>query len=102
MNFKCCAKSTAEEKEVSQTYEFLKVVADKNRLKILCLLRNGEKCVCQIFPSLNISQKLTSHHLGQLKKMDLLNERREGNFIYYSLNKKSIKNFKLLFNKLIK
>lgn len=102
MEFKCCAKNTSEEKDVSRIYEFLKTIADKNRLKILCLLRSGEKCVCEIFPTIGISQKLASHHLGQLKKMGLLEERREGNFIYYSLNKEAIKKHKQLFNQIIK
>ena len=101
MEFKCCAKNTAEQKDVENTYAFLKAIADKNRLKILCVLRNGPKCVCEIFPAIGVSQKLASHHLGQLKKIGLVKERREGNFIYYSLDKKVIKEHRQVFNHII-
>lgn len=73
--------------------EFLKVIADTNRFKILIFLKNKPQCVCKIFPMLKISQKLASHHLLQLKKIGLVNQKREGNFIYYSVNKKVLKNY---------
>lgn len=101
MEFKCCAKNTSEQKDINETYNFLKVIANKNRLKILCILRENSKCVCEIFLAVGISQKLASHHLGQLKKAGLLTERREGNFIRYSLDRKIIKNYKSLFNQII-
>jgi len=102
MEFKCCAKNTLEQKDVNKTYNFLKAIADKNRLKILCLLKGNSKCVCEIFPAIGISQKLASHHLKQLEKIGLLTESREGNFIRYSLNRKTIKEYKKVFNQVIK
>jgi len=102
MQFKCCAKSSAGAGNISKTYDFLRVVADPNRLKILCILQCGSKCVCEIIPAIGISDKLASHHLKQLKKVGLLIEKREGNFIRYSLNKKAIKEYKKIFNQVIK
>ncbi len=102
MDFKCCAKNSQEQKDVSQTYEFLRAIADPNRLRILCFLQKGSKCVCEIVPAIGISYKLTSHHLKQLKKVKLIKDERQGNFIYYSLNRKVIKNYKSLFNQIIK
>jgi ArsR family transcriptional regulator len=88
-------------KKIDVTSEFLKIIADPNRLKILVFLKNKPQCVCKIFPMLKISQKLTSHHLSQLKKIGLVSQKRDGNFIIYSINKKNIeKHFKLL-NKFI-
>jgi len=101
MKFRCCTKSTAQEKDVRKVYEFLRVIADKNRLKILCILKGRQLCVCDIFPEVGISQKLASHHLGQMKKIGLLVENREGNFIRYSVSKEVLEDYKLLFNKLI-
>ena len=49
MEFKCCAKNSREDKEIEKTYEFLKAISDANRLKIICILKNGPKCVCKIF-----------------------------------------------------
>lgn len=102
MEFKCCAKNSSEADNIASTYKFLRAIADENRLKILCLLRKGAKCVCEIVPAVGISDKLASHHLKQLKKVGLLIEKREGNFIRYSLNRKTIKNYKSLFNQIIK
>lgn len=102
MEFECCAKKPKEVEDVSKTYAFLRAIADQNRLKILCILREGSKCVCEIVPAIGISGKLASHHLKQLKLAGLLTDERRGNFIYYSLNRKAVKNYKMLFNKIIK
>ena len=102
MGFKCCTKNSEETKNVSRTYAFLRAIADSNRLKILCILQGGSKCVCEIVPAVGISDKLASHHLKQLKNIGLLIEKREGNFIRYSLNKKVIKEYKKIFNQVIK
>lgn len=80
----------------------MRAIADPNRLKILCILQGGSKCVCEIVPVVGISDKLASHHLKQLKKIGLLIEQREGNFIRYSLDRKTIKEHKKLFNQIIK
>lgn len=102
MEFKCCAKKSQEVENVRKTYDFLRAISDPNRLKILCVLKNGIKCVCEIVPAVGISNKLASHHLKQLKKIGLLIEKRKGNFIYYSLNHKEIKKYKALLNQIIK
>jgi len=102
MKFDCCTKNSLEEKNIEKTFSFLRAISDPNRLKIVCVLRNGPKCVCEIVESIGISDKLASHHLKQLKNIDLLNEKREGNFIRYSLNKKAIQKYKKYFNQIIK
>jgi len=102
MQFKCCAKNSGEAENVGKTYEFLRAIADPNRLKILCVLQGGSKCVCEIVPAIGISDKLASHHLKQLKNIGLLTEKREGTFIRYSLDRKAIRKYKLLFNQIIK
>lgn len=102
MGISCCAKNSEEEKRVAQLYIFLRAIADKNRLKIMCILQDGPKCVCEIFPAVGISQKLASHHLRKLKNIGLLVEKREGNFVRYGLNKSAIKEHKKIFNQIIK
>lgn len=102
MKFKCCAKNSSEADNIGKAYAFLRAIADPNRLKILCVLQGGSKCVCSIIPAIGISDKLTSHHLKQLKIIGLLIEKREGNFIRYSLNRKAIKEYKKIFNQVIK
>jgi ArsR family transcriptional regulator len=97
MKPKCCIdkKSVAN---LSQTAEFLKIISEKNRLKILCLLREEEKCVCDIWQCLNLAQNLTSHHLKVLKNFGLVSSRQEGLKVIYSINKKVVKRFSKLLN----
>lgn len=102
MEFKCCGKKSLESENVASTYAFLRAIADRNRLRILCVLQNGSKCVCEIVPIVEISDKLVSHHLKQLKSVGLLIEKREGNFIRYELNRKVIKEYKKILNIVIK
>ena len=65
---------------------FLKLIADPNRLRILTLLARGERCVCDIETPLDLPQNLTSHHLAALKRAGLVRDRREGKWVYYSLD----------------
>ncbi len=97
MNLKSCIdkKSTAK---LSQTVEFLKIISEENRLKILCLLREEEKCVCDVWQCLDLAQNLTSHHLKVLKDFRLASSRQEGLKVIYSINKKTIKKYSKLLN----
>ncbi len=100
MKPKCCHhKETTE--ELAKTTEFLKVVAEENRLKILCLLRAGEKCVCDIWQDLNLPQNLTSHHLKVLKDFGLVEDRKDGLRVYYTINKKEVAKFNSSLNKFL-
>jgi len=102
MTKKCCEKNSKELKEILKLKEFLKIVSDTNRLRILCLLTKKELCVCEIFEALKLPQNLTSHHLAKLKSLSLVDERKEGTFIIYSINKTVLKQYKALLNKIIK
>jgi len=68
----------------------LKCVADDTRLQILVILKNGERCVCEIMKNLNKEQSLISHHLQALRRCGLIKRRREGKKIMYRLTDPSI------------
>jgi len=87
MRPKCCGKSQGSE-EIRQNAELLKVIAEENRLRILCILKKGEHCVCQIIEYLDLSQSLVSHHLKQLKDAGLIEDSKRGLWVYYSLTRK--------------
>ncbi len=71
-----------EEMFLSQA-DIFKSMAHPARLQILSLLRDGERCVCEIFPAVGIEQSCTLRHLSILKKEGLLSSRKEGlNVIY--------------------
>ena len=82
--------------------KFMRIVGDDNRLRILCLLKDGEKCVCEIYSNLNMSQNLTSSHLKVLLDFELISIRQEWKRNYYSINKKVFKKYNLLLKNFLK
>ncbi|MBZ0263076.1 metalloregulator ArsR/SmtB family transcription factor [bacterium] len=59
------------------------VLGQPTRLKILYMLRDGEKCVCEIHPLMKEDQSVVSRHLIKLRDMRLLDYRKEGVSVYY-------------------
>ena len=84
MRLSCC-KDKKLMKETRQAAGILKIIAEENRLRILCILKNGERCVCQIIDHLGLSQSLVSHHLKSLKDAELIQDSKRGLWVYYSL-----------------
>ncbi len=85
--------------KISQIAEFLKIISEENRLKILCLLKEKERCVCDIWQYLDLAQNLTSHHLKVLKDFELISSRQKGLKVIYSINNNILKKYlKLLTN----
>jgi len=58
--------------------EVLKTLAQPTRLKILELLRNGERCICEIVPALNGEQSNISRHISLMQKSNLVTTRKDG------------------------
>jgi len=66
--------------------QFFKSLSEPVRLRILFLiLKRGELCVCDLVESLDISQSVVSRHLAYLRNNGVLNSRREGAWVYYTL-----------------
>ncbi len=65
--------------------KIFKALADQNRLQIIELLRKGEKCACVLLEKLNISQPTLSHHLKILVDAKIIDYRKEGKWMHYSL-----------------
>jgi ArsR family transcriptional regulator len=71
---------------MKQAASFFKVLADEARLNMLWLLLNhGELCVCDFMAVLEVTQSKASRHLRTLFKAGLVNDRRAGLWIYYTL-----------------
>jgi DNA-binding transcriptional ArsR family regulator len=99
---KCCCFDKQSHDRLKRVIDFLKIIAEENRIKILCMLLNeGEMCVCTIWTYLEAPQNLTSHHLKVLKDFGLLKARKEGLNIFYSVNHQEIKKYKELLNCLL-
>jgi ArsR family transcriptional regulator len=62
-----------------------KALGDATRLRILHFLKNGERCVCEVFPYVDLAQPTVSRHLKVLKQCGILKVRKEGNKRLYSV-----------------
>ena len=72
----------------------LKALGQPTRLKILELLRNGERCVCEIFPAIKEEQSNVSRHLALMKAAGILTSRKQGQMVHYRVRDPQV--FKLL------
>jgi len=71
--------------------EVFKALGDSTRLEIVRLLIGKEMCVCDIMDSFQVSQPTISHHLRTLKQAGLVRDKKEGKWIYYSLDSETFK-----------
>lgn len=65
--------------------ERFQAVAEETRLRIVQLLSEGERCVCELQGELEAAQSRLSFHLKKLKDAGVVADRREGRWVYYSL-----------------
>ncbi|RTR05242.1 metalloregulator ArsR/SmtB family transcription factor [Halomonas nitroreducens] len=69
-----------------EAIDVLKCLADATRLSLVLLIhREGELCVCELTHALGLSQPKVSRHLAQLRRVGLLADRRDGQWVYYGL-----------------
>lgn len=72
----------------NDTVKVFKAFCDENRLRILEILRTGEKCACKLLDDLQITQSTLSHHMKILCDADIVQGRKDGKWVYYSVNPK--------------
>ncbi len=63
-----------------------KALGDSNRLQIVQMLSDGEKCGCKLLEAFEITQPTLSHHMKILCDCGLVKDRKEGKWHHYSLN----------------
>ena len=73
-----------DEKKVSTIF---KALCDENRVRILALLKGGEKCACKLLEALDIVQPTLTHHMKILCDSGLVVSRKEGKWMRYSLSR---------------
>jgi ArsR family transcriptional regulator len=76
---------------IDQLADALKALSDTNRLRIMCFLSAGERCVCEVESELRISQQLASHHLNVLREAGFLVLKKRGTWSYYSVDADSLR-----------
>jgi ArsR family transcriptional regulator len=75
----------SEEQRQGRTAELLAALAHGKRLAILRVLLERELCVCELQSTFGWSQPLISHHLGILRKAGIVQDRRDAQWVYYSV-----------------
>lgn len=79
-------ESMQQEELLYYLADLFKVLGDSTRIRILCVLYNGELCVNDIADKLGMTTSAISHQLRILKQSRLVKFRREGKTIFYDLD----------------
>src|SRR6478735_10721550 len=71
--------------DVDRAVTLFHALSDATRLGILDMLRDGERCVCELQDELDAAQSRLSFHLRVLKEAGLIADRRDGRWSYYAI-----------------
>ena len=85
----------------NDTVKVFKAFCDENRLKILEQLRTGEKCACKLLDELHITQPTLSHHMKLLCDADIVQGRKDGKWVHYSINQEGAKRAQKILEQLV-
>ena len=77
--------ATAARTDYTRAARLFHALSDEIRLEVIDLLRDGERCVCELTEALDIAQPRLSWHLRALKDAGILTDRKEGRWVYYAL-----------------
>ena len=89
--------TTSVRTDRSRTARLFHALSDEIRLDVIGLLRDGERCVCELTDALDLAQPRLSWHLKTLKEAGLVSDRREGRWVYYTLNRDTLAEVESLF-----
>lgn len=78
---------------MEQLLVFAGSIFEKTRLRLLKVLLERELCVCELAEVFKISSPRMSQHLQILRRAGVVNERRDGKWVYYSANRKAVEAF---------
>jgi ArsR family transcriptional regulator len=81
------APATTDLDQVAKRFQAL---SDPTRLRILGMLSSGELCVCELMSELDIAQSRLSFHLRVLRDAAFVTARREGQLMYYTLERAAL------------
>ena len=69
-----------------EVFQICKAMSDANRLRVIEMLTTGEKCGCDLLEELQVTQPTLSHHMKILCDADIVQGRKDGKWVHYSLN----------------
>lgn len=79
-----------------------KAFCDENRLMILAMLQQGERCACELLEQLDISQSTLSHHMKILCDSGIVSSRKVGKWTHYAIHEVGVQRAKDLLEALTK
>jgi ArsR family transcriptional regulator len=82
--------ATRDALDTARAARLFHALSDETRLGILDCLRTCERCVCELTDHLDAAQSRLSFHLRVLKDAGLVNDRREGRWMYYTVNAEAL------------
>jgi ArsR family transcriptional regulator len=82
--------STMTLPEPAHVARWFHALSDETRVEIVRLLSHGERCVCELQQVMDAAQSRLSFHLRALKDAGLVTDRREGRWVYYTLNREAL------------
>jgi DNA-binding transcriptional ArsR family regulator len=85
---------------MKKSADLFKILSVDTRIEIIELLKNGALCVNALAHNIGITQSAVSQHLRVLKAAGLVNDKREGYWIHYSLNRKELENCRQKLNRI--
>jgi ArsR family transcriptional regulator len=77
--------TTAAARDLARASTLFHALSDETRLAILAMLRDGERCVCDLQDELDAAQSRLSFHLRVLREAGLVTDRKEGRWSYYAV-----------------
>ena len=80
------AKSTTSDQSFQKLCQLFHLLSDKNRLRMVLMLAEGERNVTDICEALNLAQPTVSHHLGLLRMNGVIIPKRQGKKVIYTLD----------------
>lgn len=87
--------------ECREKAQLFKALSDSNRVMILEMLKDGEMCACHLLERFQITQPTLSHHMRLLCECGLVIARREGKWMHYSLNTRTLEMLRDYFREMI-
>ena len=82
--------ATATLPQLDHATNWFHALSDPTRLQIVVLLSHRERCVCELQDALGAAQSRLSFHLGVLKDAGVVTDRRDGRWVYYSLDREAL------------
>ena len=67
--------------------KIFKALGDENRMRIINILKDGEKCACKLLEDIDISQSTLSHHMKILCDADIVTAEKDGKWMHYKIKK---------------